>query len=463
MIRLLIVCLSLPLSAGAFAQGVGARGAGESEAEQGVPQPPREGSPETPSEDGEGQEAQNTAADAAADAAGEPAQEPAAQTPAQEPTHVTPVDPFDEFEMVRAAQDRANADLEAREALERARAEEAGRALMRRLEAESESARESARNAQRRQEELDAQIQNLGELFTSRPEQAEPVVPTIVVDDPSVFTEELESFVQTFGTDRSFGALFMLLIFVLLAAAFAGGIRRVRDGLASKGILPTVFAFVHLAARLLVVALIVSFVVRFLPPRMSLVLLLVFAGVALAVGWSARDLLPDLIAGIVLAFERRVRKGMWVSSKEFSGQVEHVGFRASSLRDAHGNEVSVPNRFILGAPIATDSTREREQDVTLRLTGHSAAALREAIIDAVLGSPWVAPQHRPQVYRDPDEPELWRVRARLLEAQYGVRFEGELLERTEATLEAIVARNDAQLDAALALASAEEPSDKEST
>ncbi|MFK8004301.1 MAG: hypothetical protein AB8H86_32345, partial [Polyangiales bacterium] len=111
----------------------------------------------------------------------------------------------------------------------------------------------------------------------------------------------------------------------------------------------------------------------------------------------------------------------------------------------------------------TDSTREREQDVTLRLTGHSATALREAIIDAVLGSPWVAPQHRPHVYRDPDEPELWRVRARLLEAQYGVRFEGELLERTEATLEAIVARNEAHLDAALALASAEEPSDKDST
>ncbi|MFK8004507.1 MAG: mechanosensitive ion channel domain-containing protein, partial [Polyangiales bacterium] len=429
MIRFLIVSLALTLSTGAFAQGVGARG-GDAQAEEGVPQPPPEGSPESPPEDAEGTESDAPSDERAAEvpeaANEEPANEEAAnEVPAQEPGSQAAqepagslIDPFDEFEMVRAAQDRANADLEAREALERARAEEAGRALMRRLEAESESARESARDAQRRQEELDAQIQNLGELFTSRSEQGEAVVPTIVVDEPGVFAEELESFVQTFGTDRSYGSLFMLLIFVLLAAAFAGGIRRVRDGLAPKGILPTVFAFAHLAARLLVVALVVAFVVRFLPPRMSLVLLLVFAGVALAVGWSARDLLPDLIAGIVLAFERRVRKGMWLSSKEFSGQVEHVGFRASSLRDAQGNEVSVPNRYILGAPIATDSTREREQDVTVRLTGHSAAALREAIIDAVLGSPWVAPQHRPLVYRDPDEPELWRVRARLLEAQY---------------------------------------------
>ncbi|MFT5356182.1 MAG: PAS domain-containing protein [Polyangiales bacterium] len=454
MIRLLVACLGLGLglSTVAFAQGVGARAADASEAEDGVPEPPSEDGQDSAASS---QETSSSSQEPDAPNASE------AQDPPPPPPFQIAVDRFDEFEMARLAQDRANADVEAREALERARAEEAGRALMRRLEAESESARESARSAQRRQEELDAQIRNLGELFTSRPEQVEPLAPTIVVDESGVFADELDSFVQTFGTDRSYGSLFALLFGVLFAAALAGGMRRLRDGLAPKGILPTVFAFIHLAARLLVVGLVVAFVVRFLPPRMSLVLLLVFAGVALAVGWSARDLLPDLIAGIVLAFERRVRRGMWLSSKDFSGQVEHVGFRASSLRDAQGNEVSVPNRFILGAPIATDSTREREQDVTLRLTGESAEALREAITDAVLSSPWVAPNHRPLVYRDPDEPELWRVRARLLEAQYGVRFEGELLERTEATLEAIVARNTGTLKAALA--EAEEPNDKDST
>ena len=446
MIRLLIVCLSLSWSAGAFAQGVGVRGANAAQEEQGVPQPPSENEPgaQPPT----GAQAQATEAPAAD-----------AQIPAQ-PAE-TPVDSFDELEMVRAAQDRADADAEAREASARAEAEEAGRALLRRLEAESA---ESARQAQLRQEELNAQIAGLGDLLNSRSESVEALAPTIIVDESGAFAEELESFVQAFGTDRSFGALFALLVFVLLAAALAGAVGRIRDGLAPKGILPTLFAFIHLAARLLVVALVVGFVVRFLPPRMSLVLLLVFAGVALAVGWSARDLLPDLIAGIVLAFERRVRRGMWLSSKEFAGQVERVGLRASTLRDAQGTEVSVPNRFILGAPISTDSTREREQDVTLRLAGQSATALREAIIDAVLGSPWVAPRHRPLVYRDPDEPELWRVRARLLESRYGVRFEGELLERTEATLEAIVARDDAKLDAALALARAQnDAGEKEST
>lgn len=363
----------------------------------------------------------------------DPAANPASTVPPG--LNLTAVDPFDELEMVRAAQDRANADREAEEELERARAEESARLAEARRQAERE-------RDMREREATVEQLRRIDERLSRRPEQAGASTPTtIVVDEPSVLAEELESFVQVFGTDRSFSGLMALLFFVLVAASIAVGIRRIRDGLAPKGILPTFFAFIHLAARLLVIALVIAFVVRFLPPRMSLVLLLVFAGVAVAVGWSARDLLPDLIAGIVMAFERRVRRGMWLSSKEFSGQVEHVGFRTSSLRDAQGNELSVPNRFILGAPIATDSTREREQDVTLRLSGPSASALREAIIDAVLSSPWVAPNHRPDVYRDPDEPELWRVRARLLEARFGVRFEGELLERTETILEAILARD----------------------
>ena len=36
--------------------------------------------------------------------------------------------------------------------------------------------------------------------------------------------------------------------------------------------------------------------------------------------------------------------------------------------------------------------------------------------------------------RDPGDASMWRVRARLLEATFGARFEGELLERAEAYL-----------------------------
>ena len=59
---------------------------------------------------------------------------------------------------------------------------------------------------------------------------------------------------------------------------------------------------------------------------------LLMAGGA-ALGWSARDVLPDIIAGLVITFERRIRKGMWVRGEGFSGSVEQLGLRASWLRD----------------------------------------------------------------------------------------------------------------------------------
>lgn len=225
----------------------------------------------------------------------------------------------------------------------------------------------------------------------------------------------------------AFGAL----IFALLASL----LRRLRNRLGPRGILPTTLAVAHLLAKLVALSLAVLFFLSLLPTRAGLMFLLALAGLAVAVGWSIRDVIPDFLAGLILTFERRVRRGMWISSATFSGQVEQVGLRASILRDERGSELLVPNRELLRAPLASDPHREREKDVTLRIDATwDAELVRMSISDAVLSSPWAAPGQRPLVFRDPDEPWLWRVRARLLEPRFGVQFEGELLERTEAIL-----------------------------
>ncbi|MBW2162332.1 MAG: mechanosensitive ion channel [Deltaproteobacteria bacterium] len=54
---------------------------------------------------------------------------------------------------------------------------------------------------------------------------------------------------------------------------------------------------------------------------------------ALVVGWSVRDLFGDVVAGGILAAERRVKKGMWVSGDGFQGTVEGRSLRATWLRD----------------------------------------------------------------------------------------------------------------------------------
>lgn len=153
---------------------------------------------------------------------------------------------------------------------------------------------------------------------------------------------------------------------------------------------------------------------------------------ALVTGWSVRDLFADVVAGLILAGERRVRKGMWVSGDGFQGTVEGRSLRATYLRDGQGHRLTVPNRAMVGAPMVYDAGAEAEHEVVVRLEGyHDASQVRMALNDAILSSPWVLAGATPIVLRDPADPVVWRVRSKLLEPRFSVHFEGELLERVE--------------------------------
>lgn len=153
---------------------------------------------------------------------------------------------------------------------------------------------------------------------------------------------------------------------------------------------------------------------------------------AIVTGWSVRDLFADVVAGAILAGERRVRKGMWVSGDGFQGTVEGRSLRATWLRDGQGHRLTVPNRAMVGAPMVYDSGAEAEHEVVVRLEGYDdASRIRLALNDAILSSPWVLAGATPVVLRDPADPVVWRVRSKLLEPRFSVHFEGELLERVE--------------------------------
>jgi len=153
---------------------------------------------------------------------------------------------------------------------------------------------------------------------------------------------------------------------------------------------------------------------------------------ALVASWSVRDLFADMVAGGIMAAERRVKKGMWVSGNGFQGTVEGRSLRATWLRDGQGHRLTVPNRAMVGAPMVYDAGAEAEHEVVVRLEGyHDAGRVRMALTDAILSSPWVLAGATPVVLRDPADPVVWRVRTRLLEPRFSLHFEGELLERVE--------------------------------
>jgi small-conductance mechanosensitive channel len=233
----------------------------------------------------------------------------------------------------------------------------------------------------------------------------------------------------------SAGALLELALIALVAILLASTLRRVRGRLPATGLFPRVLGLLHGALKLLAGVTAVVLVARLLPSWLGSGMTWVLLAAAAALGWSTRDVLPDLVAGVVLTLERRIRPGVWISGEDFSGTVESVGPRATWLRDGRGHRVSMPNRKLLNAPLVSDTAVGTEHEITLRMhASDSAARVRQALRDAVLMSPWVPPRPNPLVLRDADDPDLWHVRAHLLEARYASRFEGELLERAEEVL-----------------------------
>jgi len=223
-------------------------------------------------------------------------------------------------------------------------------------------------------------------------------------------------------------SLFLWLLAVGLLLFIA---ERARSWITTNIPLRRVLGALVFVLRITAFCLLLAIVFQLVPSGQNWILW-TLAVLALVVGWSVRDLFADLVAGGILAVERRVKKGMWVSGDGFQGTVEGRSLRATWLRDGQGHRITVPNRAMVGAPMVYDAGADAEHEVVVRLEGYrDAGKVRMALTDAILSSPWVLAGATPVVLRDPADPIVWRVRTKLLEPRFSVHFEGELLERVE--------------------------------
>ncbi|MBZ0115396.1 MAG: mechanosensitive ion channel family protein, partial [Sandaracinaceae bacterium] len=197
---------------------------------------------------------------------------------------------------------------------------------------------------------------------------------------------------------------------------------RLRRPLPRRGLAPRVLSVLLALARLL-------------PDWMRPAVLLALAAASVAAGWAAWVIVPDLIAALVIVTERRVRVGDWLEADRFAGVVEQIGARTTLLRAEDGAELVVPNRLLVRSALVSRDRRFHEVVARLRApAGAPAPRLRSAIRDAVLCSAYVPAHPRLRIERDPLEPDVWRIRVRLLDAKLAGTFEGELRERVEEVL-----------------------------
>ena len=68
---------------------------------------------------------------------------------------------------------------------------------------------------------------------------------------------------------------------------------------------------------------------------------------ALGIGFGAKNILNNLICGIVIVTEHPIRVGDLIEVNNLIGMVENIGFRATSLRSLDNTHILVPNSIIL--------------------------------------------------------------------------------------------------------------------
>ena len=273
------------------------------------------------------------------------------------------------------------------------------------------------------------------------PVAAEPVVEPALVDPgppalqpaaPQPHPPLLPSVpVPVRGLPAALGLVGLSLVLALVHQLLGRSLSRLQP----RTRLGWVLSGLGIALRVMAFLLILVAVAAVLPESLGPVVAVAVLAMAVAIGWSSRELLTDLLAGVVLVIERRIAVGQFLSTGTSSGTVESVGIRATWLRDSAGRLISIPNRALLSRTVVADSRSWPAVEARVWVRDQvPATRVREVLQEAALLAPWIAPEGEVVVRPDPEVAGRWRVRLRLLDRCYLERLEAALQERLDETL-----------------------------
>jgi len=116
---------------------------------------------------------------------------------------------------------------------------------------------------------------------------------------------------------------------------------------------------------------------------------------SVAIGFAFKDILQNLLAGLLILINRPYRRGDQIVVKGFEGTVEHIESRATSLKTYDGRRVIIPNSDIYTSAVIVNTAHAHRRDEYLIGIGYgdspeaSAETFRAAIaaVDGVLADP----------------------------------------------------------------------------
>ncbi|SEM89994.1 Small-conductance mechanosensitive channel [Sphingomonas gellani] len=171
------------------------------------------------------------------------------------------------------------------------------------------------------------------------------VTPPPVLDPVSTVVATLHLWWNSFAKalPSIAGGIIFLLIAWVVGRLVARGVRRAffhRDYADLGGVLGSIaFGFIMLTAVL------VASVIVFPSVKPGTIISSLGIG-SVAIGFAFKDILQNLLAGILLLINRPFRRGDQVIVKGFEGTVEHIQSRATLIKTYDGRRVIIPNSDI---------------------------------------------------------------------------------------------------------------------
>lgn len=83
---------------------------------------------------------------------------------------------------------------------------------------------------------------------------------------------------------------------------------------------------------------------------------------SVAIGFAFKDILQNMLAGLLLLIRRPYRRGDQIVVKEFEGTVEQIESRATLIKTYDGRQVIIPNSDIYTSPVIVNTAYPSRRD-----------------------------------------------------------------------------------------------------
>lgn len=196
---------------------------------------------------------------------------------------------------------------------------------------------------------------------------------------------------------KSLGALVLFIAGYLLARRLTTAF--VRQLSSRMGLSPQLARVIQRWVLSFLVVLVLLIVLR-----MARVPLTAFAflggALAIGIGFGAQNVIKNLISGVIILFERKVRVGDTVTVGGVSGEVIAVDLRATTVRGFDGIEAIIPNSTLLEQQVSnwTSGQPVLRRTIRLRLARQADTALaRQLMLSSAQQHASVLPTPEPYV------------------------------------------------------------------